>query len=48
MLEKCSKCGRRFRLKVMCVESGKPLCKKCCELEHEGCQYHLFCWNNLV
>ncbi len=46
MLEKCISCGRRLRVKVKCVEKKGMMCKKCCELENEGCQYHLFCWNN--
>ncbi|UCD03081.1 MAG: hypothetical protein JSV63_00380 [Candidatus Aenigmatarchaeota archaeon] len=48
MLEKCSNCGRRLRLKVKCLERGGHLCKKCCELKEDHCQYHLFCWNNLL
>lgn len=48
MIRSCNGCGRRARQKVLCVESGKKICKKCCEMHTEGCDYHLFCWNTLV
>ncbi len=46
MLERCGECGRRLRIKSPCIEHGHKLCKKCCDLNHEECQYKLFCWCN--
>ncbi|MFH0956975.1 MAG: hypothetical protein V1813_03860 [Candidatus Aenigmatarchaeota archaeon] len=47
MLSKCSVCGRRLRIKALCMESGKKKCRKCCNLRHEHCTYKLFCWSDL-
>ena len=48
MLDACVKCGRRLRRKAPCVEHEKSMCRKCCELYHETCQYKMFCWYGLV
>jgi hypothetical protein len=48
MIRTCKTCGRRLRIKTVCVETGKKVCKKCCEMHSEGCDYHLFCWNKIV
>ena len=46
MIKKCTLCSKRLRPKVKCIESGKDMCKRCCQLHREGCAYHYFCWVN--
>ncbi len=48
MVGACDTCGRRLRRKVKCIEKKVNLCKSCCELHDEGCEYHHFCWSKLV
>lgn len=47
MLTKCCVCGRRMRLKAKCMETGKKICRKCCDHKHENCPYKLLCWSNM-
>ncbi|MBN2330437.1 MAG: hypothetical protein JXC85_01355 [Candidatus Aenigmarchaeota archaeon] len=47
MRNACSVCGRRLRRKVKCIETKSHMCKGCCELHEEGCNYHHLCWSSL-
>jgi len=47
MIRPCKTCGRRLRIKTICIETRKRICKKCCEMHNERCEYHFFCWNRL-
>jgi len=48
MLRACKFCGRRASRKTICLDDKARICRKCCDLHREGCEYHFFCWNKLI